>query len=184
MKKLLFVPLGLFLLLAIAIAVVLIRGRDPHEIPSPLINKVAPAFQLPQLHEPRKTLSAQDMRGKVWLLNFWGTWCIACREEHPLLLDYAKENAVPIVGVDYKYSSDNSDERAAAVQLLAQLGNPYSLTVYDDNGRVSIDYGVYGAPESFLIDKQGVIRFKQIGPITEEVWRKSIVPLARQLNNE
>jgi cytochrome c biogenesis protein CcmG/thiol:disulfide interchange protein DsbE len=184
MKKLLFVPLGLFLLLAIAIAVVLIRGRDPHEIPSPLINKAAPAFQLPQLHEPKKTLSAQDMRGKVWLLNFWGTWCIACREEHPLLLDYAKENAVPIVGVDYKYSSDNSDERAAAVQLLAQLGNPYALTVYDHNGRVSIDYGVYGAPESFLIDKAGVIRFKQIGPITEDVWRKSIVPLAKQLNNE
>jgi cytochrome c biogenesis protein CcmG, thiol:disulfide interchange protein DsbE len=184
MKKLLFVPLGLFLLLAIAIAVVLVRGRDPHEIPSPLINKPAPAFQLPQLHEPAKTLSAQDMRGKVWLLNFWGTWCIACREEHPWLLDYAKENAVPIVGIDYKYSSDNSDERAAAVQLLAQLGNPYSLTVYDDNGRVSIDYGVYGAPESFLIDKRGVIRFKQIGPITESVWRKSIVPLAKQLNNE
>jgi len=99
-----------------------------------------------------------------------------------MLLEYAKENAVPIVGVDYKYSSDNSDERAAAVQLLAELGDPYSLTVYDDNGRVSIDYGVYGAPESFLIDKNGVIRFKQIGPITEEVWRKKIVPMAKQLN--
>src|ERR1043165_9085239 len=182
MKRILFVPLGLFLLLAIAIAVVLMRGRDPHEIPSPLINKPAPAFQLPQLHEPAQTLSAQDMKGRVWLLNFWGTWCIACREEHPWLLEYAKAKEVPIVGVDYKYSSDNSDERANAVQLLAQLGNPYSLTVYDGTGRVSIDYGVYGAPESFLIDKDGVIRFKQIGPITEDVWRDKIVPMAKQLN--
>src|ERR1044071_5250827 len=135
MKKLLFVPLGLFLLLAIAIAVVLIRGRDPHEIPSPLINKAAPAFQLPQLHEPMKTFSANDMRGKVWLLNFWGTWCVACREEHPLLVEYAKSNAIPIVGVDYKYSSDTSDERTAAVGWLAELGNPYAITVYDADGR-------------------------------------------------
>ena len=182
MKKLLFVPLGLFLLLAIAIAVVLIRGRDPHEIPSPLINKAAPAFQLPQLHEPRKTLSAQDMRGKVWLLNFWGTWCIACREEHPWLIEYAKTNAVPIVGVDYKYSSDTSDERTAAIRWLAELGNPYSITVYDFDGRTSIDYGVYGAPETFLIDKQGVIRYKQIGPLTQEAWEQKVLPLVKQLN--
>ena len=182
MKKLVFIPLALFFVLVLAFTVVLLRGRDPHEIPSPLINKGAPAFQLPQLHDPKKTLSVQDMHGKVWLLNFWGTWCIACREEHPWLIEYAKSNAIIIVGVDYKYSSDTSDERANAVQLLAQLGNPYSLTVYDGTGRVSIDYGVYGAPESFLIDKNGVIRFKQIGPITDDVWRDKIVPLARQLN--
>jgi cytochrome c biogenesis protein CcmG/thiol:disulfide interchange protein DsbE len=180
MKKLVFIPLALFIGL-VAFLFVGLR-HDPREIPSPLINKAAPAFQLPQLHEPTKTLSAQDMRGKVWLLNFWGTWCIACREEHPWLLEYAKSNAVPIVGVDYKYSSDTTDERAAAVQLLAALGNPYALTVYDSSGRVSIDYGVYGAPESFLIDKNGVIRFKQIGPITEDVWRDRILPMARQLN--
>lgn len=180
MKKLLFIPLALFIGLVGFLFIGL--RHDPREIPSPLINKAAPAFQLPQLHDPLKTLSAQDMRGKVWLLNFWGTWCIACREEHPWLLEYAKANAIPMVGVDYKYSSDTSDERSAAVQLLAELGNPYSLTVYDGNGRVSIDYGVYGAPESFLIDKNGVIRFKQIGPITEDVWRDKIVPMARQLN--
>src|SRR3989442_14577614 len=116
--------------------------RDPNEVPSPLINKPAPNFQLPQLHDPAKTISAQDMRGKVWLLNFWGTWCIACREEHPMLIAYAKSNAIPIYGVDYKYSSDPSDERAAAVQVLAELGNPYTLTAYDENGRLSIDYGV------------------------------------------
>lgn len=183
MKKLLLIPLALFVVLVASFTVVLLRGRDPREIPSPLINKTAPAFQLPQLHDPNKTLSAQDMRGKVWLLNFWGTWCVACREEHPWLLEYAKANALPIVGVDYKYSSDTSDERANAVQVLAQLGNPYTLTVYDGSGRVSIDYGVYGAPESFLIDKNGVIRFKQIGPITEDVWRDKIVPLAKQLND-
>ncbi len=180
MKRILLLPLGLF----IALVGFLLIGlhRDPHEVPSPLINKPAPAFQLPQLHDPAKTFSVQDMRGKVWLLNFWGTWCIACREEHPLLVEYAKSNAVPIYGVDYKYTSDNSDERAAAAQFLAEVGNPYTLTVYDADGRISIDYGVYGAPESFLIDKNGLIRFKQIGPITEDVWNNKILPLAKQLN--
>lgn len=182
MKKLVFIPLVLFLVMVYAIFVVMRRGRDPHEIPSPLLNKPAPAFQLPQLHEPAKTLSASDMRGKVWLLNFWGTWCVACREEHPLLVEFAKSNAVPIVGVDYKYSSDPSDERAAAVRWLAELGNPYAITVYDADGRTSIDYGVYGAPETFLIDKNGIIRFKQIGPVTEEAWNTSILPLVKQLN--
>src|SRR2546421_6063480 len=180
MKKLLFIPLALFLGLVVFLFIGL--RHDPREIPSPLINKAAPAFQLPQLHDPKKMLSARDMQGKVWLLNFWGTWCIACREEHPWLLEYAKANAIPIVGVDYKYSSDTSDEHSAAVQLLAELGNPYSLTLYDRDGRVSIDYGVYGAPESFLIDKNGVIRFKQIGPITDDVWNNKILPLAKQLN--
>jgi cytochrome c biogenesis protein CcmG/thiol:disulfide interchange protein DsbE len=180
MNKLLLVPLVLFIVLVIFLFVGL--GRDPHEVPSPLISKVAPSFQLPQLHDPTKTFSAADMRGKVWLLNFWGTWCIACREEHPWLIDYAKTNAVPIVGVDYKYSSDTSDERPAAVRWLAELGNPYSMTVYDADGRTSIDYGVYGAPETFLIDKQGVVRFKQIGPLTQEAWQNKVLPLVKQLN--
>lgn len=180
MNKYLLIPLVLF----VALVVFLLLGlrRDPHEVPSPLINKPAPAFQLPQLHEPTKTFSADSMRGKVWLLNFWGSWCIACREEHPLLVEFAKSNVVPIYGVDYKYANDKSDEREAAQQFLSELGNPYTLTIYDAEGRTSIDYGVYGAPESFLIDKNGVIRFKQIGPITEEVWNNKIVPLAKQLN--
>lgn len=122
------------------------------------------------------------MRGKVWLLNFWGSWCIACRDEHPLLVKYAESKILPIYGVDYKYANDNTDERAAARQFLEELGNPYTQTIYDADGRTSIDYGVYGAPESFLIDKNGVIRFKQIGPITEDVWNNKIVPLAKQLN--
>jgi cytochrome c biogenesis protein CcmG/thiol:disulfide interchange protein DsbE len=182
MNKYLLIPLVLFIGLVLAIFVVLRRGRDPHEIPSPLINKQAPAFQLPQLHDPSKTLSPAEMRGKVYVLNFWGSWCIACREEHPLLVQYSKSNVVPIVGVDYKYANDNTDERAAAQQLLSELGNPYTQVIYDHDGRTSIDYGVYGAPESFLIDKNGVIRFKQIGPITDEVWTNKILPMAKQLN--
>lgn len=174
MNKLLLIPLVLFLGLVLFLFVGL--RRDPHEVPSPLINKSAPLFQLPQLKEPAKTFSSQDMRGKVWLINFWGTWCIACREEHPLLVEYARQGLIPIYGVDYK------DDRAAAVQWLEEFGNPYEGIAFDVDGRTSIDYGVYGAPETFLIDKNGVIRFKQIGPVTREVWEKKIVPLAKELN--
>lgn len=174
MNKFLLLPLVLFIGL-VAFLLVGLR-RDPHEVPSPLINKPAPEFKLSQLREPNKTFSPQEMRGKVWVLNFWGTWCIACREEHPLLLEYSKTGTVPIYGVDYK------DDRAAAIQMLEEEGNPYTLTVSDPEGRTSIDYGVYGAPESYLIDRDGVIRFKQIGPITQEVWQKEILPLAKQLS--
>jgi cytochrome c biogenesis protein CcmG, thiol:disulfide interchange protein DsbE len=174
MNRLLFLPLLLFVVLVMFLLVGL--RRDPHEVPSPLINKSAPDFQLPQLQKAAVTFSAKEMRGKVWLLNFWGTWCVACREEHPLLVEYAKTGALPIYGVDYK------DERGAALQWLDEFGNPYTLTAFDVDGRVSIDYGVYGAPESYLIDRNGVIRFKQIGPITEDVWQNKILPLAKQLN--
>ena len=174
MNRILLIPLVLFIAL-VAFLLIGLR-RDPHEVPSPLINKPAPAFQLPQLQEPTKTFTAQEMRGKVWLLNVWATWCVACREEHPLLVAYSKTGKVPIYGLDYK------DDRAAALRLLSEEGNPYVLSVSDTDGRVAIDYGVYGAPESYLIDRNGVIRFKQIGPITEDVWQKQILPLAKQLN--
>lgn len=174
MKKLLLLPLVLFIGL-VAFLLVGLR-RNPHEVPSPLINKPAPDFKLSQLREPNKTFSPQEMRGKVWVLNFWGTWCVACREEHPLLLEYSKTGAVPIYGIDYK------DDRAKAMQMLDEEGDPYVLTASDPEGRVSIDYGVYGAPESYLIDRNGVIRFKQIGPITPEVWQKEILPRAKQLS--
>jgi cytochrome c biogenesis protein CcmG/thiol:disulfide interchange protein DsbE len=174
MNKYLLIPLVLFIGLVGFLLVGLYR--DPHEVPSPLVNKPAPDFQLQQLREPASTLAAKEMRGKVWLLNFWGTWCVACREEHPILVKYSKTGTVPIYGVDYK------DDRAAAMQLLAEEGDPYTITASDPEGRTSIDYGVYGAPESYLIDKQGVIRFKQIGPITDEVWNNKILPLAKQLN--
>lgn len=174
MNKFLLIPLVLF----IALVGFLLVGlhRDPHEVPSPLINKPAPDFKLSQLHEPGKSFSPQELRGKVWVLNFWGTWCVACREEHPLLIQYSKSGAIPIYGVDYK------DDRRTAMQMLEEEGNPYTLTVSDPDGRTSIDYGVYGAPESYLIDRNGVIRFKQIGPITEDVWQKEFLPRARQLN--
>ena len=174
MNRWLLLPLILFVVL-VAFLLLGLR-RDPHEVPSPLINKSAPDFQLPQLQQATATFSAQEMRGKVWLLNCWGTWCVACREEHPLLVQYAKAGVVPIYGVDYK------DERGAALQWLDEFGNPYALTAFDVDGRVSIDYGVYGAPESYLIDRNGVIRFKQIGPITEDVWQNKILPLAKELN--
>jgi cytochrome c biogenesis protein CcmG/thiol:disulfide interchange protein DsbE len=166
----LFVFVGLFVLLAIGLA------RDPHEVPSPLINKPAPAFQLPQLKDPAKTFSAQEMRGKVWLLNVWASWCVSCREEHPLLLEYARSGAVPIYGLNYKDKSDD------ALAWLAELGDPYVLSVADSDGRIGIDYGVYGAPETYLIDRNGIIRFKQIGPVTPDIWEQKILPLAKELN--
>jgi cytochrome c biogenesis protein CcmG/thiol:disulfide interchange protein DsbE len=174
MNRLLLIPLALFIALVAFLLIGL--NRDPHEVPSPLINRPAPAFQLPQLQDQTKTFSAQEMRGKVWLLNVWATWCVACREEHPWLLEYAKSGAIPIYGLNYK------DDRAAALKLLSDDGNPYVVNAFDADGRVAIDYGVYGAPESYLIDRDGVIRFKQIGPITPEVWEKKILPLARRLN--
>src|SRR5438045_5543468 len=166
MNKYLLLPL----VLSIGLVAFLLIGlhRDPHEIPSPLINKSAPDFQLQQLSEPARIISAKEMRGKVWLLNFWGTWCVACREEHPVLVKYSKTNAVPIYGVDYK------DNRAAAIQMLAEEGNPYTVTLSDPEGRTSIAYGVYGSPEEYLIDKQGVIRFRQGRPVTDEVEHHEI----------
>jgi cytochrome c biogenesis protein CcmG/thiol:disulfide interchange protein DsbE len=168
------IPLVLFILLVAFLAIGL--RHDPHEVPSPLINKPAPAFQLSQLKDPAKSFSAADMRGKVWLLNVWASWCVTCREEHPLLIQYARSGALPIYGLDYK---DNRDD---ALSWLGELGDPYVLSVSDTDGRVGIDYGVYGAPETYLIDRDGVIRFKQIGPVTPDVWQKTILPLAQQLN--
>ncbi|HEX3282366.1 MAG TPA: DsbE family thiol:disulfide interchange protein [Pyrinomonadaceae bacterium] len=168
------IPLVLFILLVGFLAVGL--RHDPHEVPSPFIGKPAPAFQLPQLRDPSKTFSAADMRGKVWLLNVWASWCVTCRDEHPLLLQYARSGALPIYGLNYK------DQRADALSWLGELGDPYVLSVSDSDGRVGIDYGVYGAPETYLIDRNGVIRFKQIGPVTPDIWEKTILPLAQQLN--
>jgi cytochrome c biogenesis protein CcmG/thiol:disulfide interchange protein DsbE len=168
------IPLVLFILLVAFLAIGL--RHDPHEVPSPLIDKPAPAFQLAQLRDPTQTFSAADMRGKVWLLNVWASWCITCRDEHPLLLQYARSGALPIYGLNYK------DKREAALSWLGELGDPYVLSVSDTDGRVGIDYGVYGAPETYLIDRNGVIRFKQIGPVTPDIWQDKILPLAQKLN--
>ena len=168
------IPLVLFLGLVAFLAIGL--GRDPHEVPSPLINKPAPAFDLTQLADPSKRFSAEEMRGKVWLLNVWASWCIACREEHSMLFEISRSGAVPLYGLNYK------DQRPDALAWLRDLGDPYVLSVSDLDGRVGIDYGVYGAPETFLIDGNGVIRFKHIGPITPDVWQKQILPLVKELS--
>jgi cytochrome c biogenesis protein CcmG, thiol:disulfide interchange protein DsbE len=170
------IPLGLFIVLVVFLAIGL--GRDPHEVPSPLINKAAPTFRLPQLKEPTKTFSTEDMRGKVWILNVWASWCITCRDEHPLLLEYAKSGALPIYGLNYK------DNREDALAWLGELGDPYVLSAADLEGRVAIDYGVYGAPETYLIDQNGTIRFKQIGPVTPDIWSQKILPMAQELNRQ
>ncbi len=147
----------------------------PREVPSPLVDKPLPAFQLPQLAAPSTTFSPQDMQGKVWLLNVWASWCVACRQEHPLLVDLAKSGTVPIYGLNYK------DKRDDALGWLTQFGDPYLASASDTRGHVGIDLGVYGVPETFVIDKAGVIRHKQIGPITPEVLRDTILPLMRKL---
>ena len=167
------IPLGIFGLLVAFFAVGL--TRDPREVPSPLVDKPAPAFKLAQLHEEQRVFTPDDMKGKVWLLNVWASWCVSCRVEHPLLVEMSKQRVVPIVGLNYK------DKREDGVQWLQKFGNPYALSAYDLDGRVGIDYGVYGVPETFLIDKHGVIRYKQIGPITPEALEKKILPLIRKL---
>jgi cytochrome c biogenesis protein CcmG/thiol:disulfide interchange protein DsbE len=167
-------PLGLFIVLLGFLAVGL--NRDPREVPSPLVGKPAPMFEVPQLAAPEKTFSPKEMLGKVWLLNVWASWCVSCRQEHPILVEYTKGGGtLPIIGLDYK------DQRADGMRWLAQLGDPYLLSAYDADGRVGIDYGVYGVPESYLIDKAGIIRFKQIGPITPEAMEKKILPLVKEL---
>ncbi|MBC7666021.1 MAG: DsbE family thiol:disulfide interchange protein [Caulobacter sp.] len=149
---------------------------DPREVPSPLIGKPAPAFALTQLNQPDHTIRREDLLGKVWMLNVWASWCEACRDEHPYLVEFAKLKALPIYGLNYK------DQREPAQQWLAERGNPYEASLFDANGRVGIDFGVYGVPETFLIDKQGVIRFKQIGALTPEVLNGKVLPLLRKLN--
>jgi cytochrome c biogenesis protein CcmG/thiol:disulfide interchange protein DsbE len=191
------VPLGLFLVLVAFLAVGL--NRDPHEVPSPLVGKAAPAFTLQQVAAD-KQFSPQDMQGKVWLLNVWSSWCVSCRAEHPLLVAFSQQGGLPIVGLNYKEVRGDGESdidvkkltpadelklvRSRAAAWLAEHGNPYTLSALDIDGRVGIDYGVYGVPETYLIDKHGVIRYKQIGPITEEALVQKILPLAKQLEGQ
>jgi len=147
---------------------------DPRKVPSPLIGKSAPAFIAPVLGDPSKTFSTADMKGQVWLLNTWASWCAACRDEHPLLVEMLAHD-IPLYGLAYK----DTDE--ASLQMLQQLGNPYILSATDKDGRIGIDYGVYGVPETYVIDKEGIIRYKQIGPITPDSLRNIILPLLKAL---
>jgi cytochrome c biogenesis protein CcmG/thiol:disulfide interchange protein DsbE len=169
-----FLPLAVFLVMAWF----LYKGLflDPREVPSPLINKPAPDFRLESLESPGRVVDRKEMLGKVWLLNTWASWCVACREEHPVLVEFARTATIPIVGLNYK------DTRVEGMRWLTQFGNPYVDSAFDEAGRVGIDYGVYAVPETFLIDKQGVIRFKQIGPVTPELLHDTLVPLIQRLN--
>jgi cytochrome c biogenesis protein CcmG/thiol:disulfide interchange protein DsbE len=151
---------------------------DPRLVPSPLIEKSAPAFDLPELHDPSRTVSLDDLTRKVSLFNVWASWCVACRQEHPILMKLAAENSTPIFGLNYK------DERSDALSWLARLGDPYEATGADRDGRVAIDWGVYGAPETFVVDRAGIIRHKHIGPISEVALRNTILPLVRKLEGE
>jgi len=173
MRRFLF-PLAIFIVLVGFLAAGL--RLNPREVPSPLIGKPVPAFRLAQLQASDKFISAEDMRGKVWLLNVWASWCVSCRQEHPVLVNLNQQKKIIIIGLNYK------DERAAAISWLNQHGgDPYQVSAVDADGRVGIDFGVYGVPETFLIDKSGVIRYKHIGPVTEEALKTKILPLAEEL---
>ncbi len=150
----------------------------PSELPSPLINKPAPQFSLPLLHSPEQSLRTEDMRGRVWVLNVWASWCYSCLTEHPHINALATEHQVPVIGLNYK------DVPEAAKAWLQRNGNSYEASVMDRDGRVGIDFGVYGVPESFVIDKQGLIRFKHIGPVSKESLETELLPLIRRLEQE
>jgi len=168
-----FLPFFIFAALMIFFAVGL--GLNPREIPSPLIGKPTPAFALPDLHEPQRQITAQDMKGQVWMLNVWASWCAACHEEHPLLMQLAKSDALPMVGLHYK------DKRDEGINWLQKYGNPYLHTLHDPQGRSGIDYGVVAVPETFVIDQAGVIRFKHTGPLTQKIIENRLLPLIREL---
>ena len=173
MKRFL-LPLGLFIAVVVFLGVGL--RLNPRELPSPFIDKPAPAFNLTQLHAPDKTIAPQDLSGQVWLLNVFASWCVSCRVEHPVLMELARQGVVPIVGLNYK------DKREAGIGWLRQYGNPYTVSAFDSDGRVGIDYGVYGVPETFIIDKLGVVRMKHVGPVTSEALNEKILPLIKELN--
>lgn len=192
MKRFL-IPVVLFILLLGLLAIGL--NLNPREVPSPLVGKPAPAFTLTRLDDASQRFSPADMRGKVWLLNVWASWCVSCRAEHPLLVSFAKAGVVPVIGLNYKEVRGDGEldvrqlaaaeeeplVRSRAQAWLDQRGNPYQLTALDIDGRVGIDYGVYGVPETYVIDKAGIIRYKQIGPLTPEALKEKILPLVKEL---
>jgi cytochrome c biogenesis protein CcmG/thiol:disulfide interchange protein DsbE len=174
MKSLRFlIPLAVFGVLAVFLFAGL--GLNPREVPSPLIGKPAPAFALPRLDDPDKTVRREDLLGKPWVLNVWASWCAPCREEHPLVVELARKHPVAVIGLNYK------DRPGDARTWLERLGNPYAATLIDFDGKVGIDFGVYGVPETFVIDRQGVVRFKHVGPLTPKVVEQKLVPLLREL---
>jgi cytochrome c biogenesis protein CcmG/thiol:disulfide interchange protein DsbE len=170
------IPLVIFVVLGVFLAIGL--KLNPTEIPSPFLGKPAPAFSAATLDNPQQQLKPADLQGKVWLFNVWASWCTSCRAEHPVLNELAKQQAAPIVGLNYK------DAREDALAWLNRLGNPYEMSVVDPEGRIGIDWGVYGVPETFVIDKKGVIRHKHTGPVTPETVQQTLLPLIAKLQAE
>lgn len=168
-----FIPLMVFLVLLIFLGMGL--RLDPREVPSPLLDKPAPDFHLPTLADPKQMLNKQDLLGNVYLLNVWASWCVSCRQEHPLLVEMGRSGILEIYGLNYK------DQRADALRWLAQFGNPYRTVAVDEDGRMGIDYGVYGVPESYLIDQKGIIRYKYIGPLTPDKINNHLIPFIKKL---
>ena len=167
-------PLTLFALLIVLLGVGL--SRDPRHVPSPLIGKPAPDFELNSLATPTRTMTISDLRGDVFVLNVWASWCVACRTEHPLLLELAQSRDINLIGLNYK------DQRDDALEWLRQHGDPYRLSLHDPDGGLGLDLGVYGVPETFVIDAEGVIRFKHIGPLSSDVLDTQLLPLVARLN--
>ncbi len=176
MLRLALFPFAVFVLIVGFLAVGL--NRDPGLVPSPFIGKPAPAFSAPTLFAPQPRLTSEALKGRVWLLNVWASWCIACRDEHPLLIGLHREQAVHIVGLNYK------DHPADAKNWLEKFGNPYHAIAIDPEGNIAIDYGVYGVPETFVIDRKGVIRYKHVGPLSETGLTEQIKPLIHRLRQE
>jgi cytochrome c biogenesis protein CcmG/thiol:disulfide interchange protein DsbE len=167
------IPLALF-----AVTVALLGAGltlNPREVPSPLLGKAAPAFELPTLAAPDKRMTGSDFAGQVWILNVWASWCVSCREEHAALTALARSGAAPVIGLNYK------DEREHGLAWLGRYGDPYLLSLHDRDGRIGMDYGVYGVPETYVIDKKGVIRYKRIGILTPEIVDGRILPLVKEL---
>ena len=173
MKKAL-IPLIIFLILVVFLGIGL--TKDPRKLPSTFIGKAAPDFILPKLHQLDKTFSPKEMLGKVWILNIWASWCVSCRAEHEVLNAMIQNNKVNLIGLNYK------DEVADARGWLSRYGDPYQVSVSDVEGLTGIDWGVYGVPETFVIDKQGVVRLKHTGPVTHKDINEKIIPLIKMLN--
>lgn len=169
MKLRLVIPIAVF---AVLIPLLIFGlSRDPSKLPSPLINKPAPEFELPGVLDPGRTVSSADYAGETVLVNVWATWCVGCRQEHAFLLALAERNEIPIYGLNWR------DERDAAARWLVELGNPYVASGFDGDGSVAIDWGVYRAPETFLIGSDGKVLYKHLSPLTEEVWEEQFVPM-------
>lgn len=165
-------PLGIFFLIVVLLGVGL--TLDPRRVPSPLVGKPIPAFELSTVLDPEQRFTQDDLRGRVSLLNVWATWCVPCRDEHPVLVGIARRGEAVIYGLNYK------DDRNEAKTWLESLGDPYEKSGFDANGRAGIDLGVYGVPETFIVDADGTVVYKRIGPIDEKIWREQLHPLVKQ----